>query len=476
MSDNYDVIIIGSGPGGYVSAIRSAQLGLKVLCIEKCGSELNPIFGGTCLNVGCIPSKALLDSSYHFKNASLDFINHGIALDNLEINVELMMARKDKIISGLTSGVAGLFKLNKVNSIKGEAVVQDSKKVLIHSEDGSIKEVIGDKIIIATGSTPIDLAGLSVDQELIANSTGALSFKEVPENLGIIGAGAIGLELGSVWSRLGSKVTIIEALEEFLPMADLQVASEAKKILEGQGLEILLGSTVESAIIENNRINLSYSDNNDKKSMTLDRLIVAVGRKPLTDEVLGPDCGIQTDERGFIKVNEFCETNLEGVFAIGDVVRGPMVAHKASEEGIMVAEIIAGEGGEINYQRIPAVVYTHPEIAWVGLTSQEAESKGINISSGVFPFQASGRALAADETQGFVKVITDLENDSILGVHVIGPSAADIVQQGLISMEFDSTAEDLGLVMFSHPTFSEALHEAALASRGNAIHIGNRRK
>ena len=245
MSDNYDVIIIGSGPGGYVSAIRSAQLGLKVLCIEKCGSEESPIFGGTCLNVGCIPSKALLDSSYHFKNASLDFINHGIALDNLEINVELMMARKDKIISGLTSGVAGLFKLNKVNSIKGEAVVQDSKKVLINSEDGSTKEVIGDKIIIATGSTPIDLAGFSVDQELIANSTGALSFKEVPENLGIIGAGAIGLELGSVWSRLGSKVTIIEALEEFLPMADLQVASEAKKILEGQGLEILLGSRVE---------------------------------------------------------------------------------------------------------------------------------------------------------------------------------------------------------------------------------------
>ena len=476
MSDHYDVVIIGSGPGGYVAAIRSAQLGMNVLCIEKCGSEAESILGGTCLNVGCIPSKALLDSSYHFKNASSNFLNHGIELDNLEMNIKLMMDRKDKIVSGLTSGVAGLFKLNNVNSLKGEAKVQDSNKVLVHSDAGDIREVFGDKIIIATGSRPIDLAGFSVDQELIANSTGALNFREVPENLGVIGAGAIGLELGSVWSRLGSNVVVLEALEEFLPMADTQIASEAKKIFESQGLEILLGSNVGSAIINSNKINLSYSGAMGQKSIILDKLIIAVGRKPLSDKVLGPDLGIETDERGFIKVNEFCETSLDGVFAIGDVVRGPMLAHKASEEGIMVAEIIAGEGGEINYQRIPSVIYTHPEIAWVGLTSQEAESKGIKISSGVFPFQVNGRALAADETQGFVKVIADEEDDSILGVHVIGPSAADIVQQGLISMEFDSTAEDLGLVMFSHPTFSEALHEAALASRGNAIHIRNRRR
>ena len=476
MSDHYDVVIIGSGPGGYVAAIRSAQLGMNVLCIEKCGSEAESILGGTCLNVGCIPSKALLDSSYHFKNASSNFLNHGIELDNLEMNIKLMMDRKDKIVSGLTSGVAGLFKLNNVNSLKGEAEVQDSNKVLVHSDAGDIREVFGDKIIIATGSRPIDLADFSVDQELIANSTGALNFREVPENLGVIGAGAIGLELGSVWSRLGSNVVVLEALEEFLPMADTQIASEAKKIFESQGLEILLGSNVGSAIINSNKINLSYSGAMGQKSIILDKLIIAVGRKPLSDKVLGPDLGIETDERGFIKVNEFCETSLDGVFAIGDVVRGPMLAHKASEEGIMVAEIIAGEGGEINYQRIPSVIYTHPEIAWVGLTSQEAESKGIKISSGVFPFQANGRALAADETQGFVKVIADEEDDSILGVHVIGPSAADIVQQGLISMEFDSTAEDLGLVMFSHPTFSEALHEAALASRGNAIHIRNRRR
>ena len=476
MSDHYDVIIVGSGPGGYVAAIRSAQLGLNVLCIEKCGSEDSAILGGTCLNVGCIPSKALLDSSHHFKNASLDFLNHGIELDNLKMNIESMMSRKDKIISGLTSGVAGLFRLNKVNTIKGEAVLQSSNKVSINLDDGSIKDVIGEKIIIATGSKPIDLPGIDIDQEIVLNSTGALNLQKVPEKLGVIGAGAIGLELGSVWSRLGSNVVILEALEEFLPMADTQIASEAKKILEDQGLEILLGSKVESAIIDNNKINLSYNDTEGKKTITFDKLIVAVGRRPLIDKVIGPDLQIDTDEKGFIKVNESCETSLEGVYAIGDVVRGPMLAHKASEEGIMVAEIIAGDGGEINYERVPSVIYTHPEIAWVGLTTQEAESKGVNISSGVFPFQASGRALAADETQGFVKVITDTNDDTILGVHVIGPSAADIVQQGLISMEFDSTAEDLGLVMFSHPTFSEALHEAVLASRGNAIHIGNRRK
>ncbi|MDG2061452.1 MAG: dihydrolipoyl dehydrogenase [SAR86 cluster bacterium] len=476
MSDHYDVIIVGSGPGGYVAAIRSAQLGLNVLCIEKCGSEETAILGGTCLNVGCIPSKALLDSSYHFRNASSDFSIHGIELENLKMNIESMMSRKDKIVSGLTSGVAGLFKLNKVNTLMGEAILQDSNKVLINLKDGSVKEVFGDKIIIATGSKPIDLPGLNIDQEIILNSTGALRLKKVPGNLGVIGAGAIGLELGSVWSRLGSNVVILEALEEFLPMADTQIASEAKKILEGQGLEILLGSKVETAIIENNKVNLSYVNANEKKSIILDNLIVAVGRKPSSEKVLGPDLGLEIDERGFIKVNEFCETNLNGVYAIGDVVRGPMLAHKASEEGVMVAEILAGDGGEINYGRIPSVIYTHPEIAWVGLTSQEAEASGIDISSGVFPFQASGRALAADETQGFVKVITDKKDDSILGVHVIGPSAADIVQQGLISMEFDSTAEDLGLVMFSHPTFSEALHEAVLASRGNAIHIGNRRR
>ena len=472
----FDVVIIGSGPAGYVAAIRAAQLGLNTACIEKSfDSEGKSQLGGTCLNVGCIPSKALLDSSHRYSDALNHFSDHGIEVSKPKLDIPKMMERKNKVVAQLTAGVGGLFKANKVTAIFGEAKVLNSNQVEILVDDKP--EIIETKnIIIASGSSPINIPVAPIDQKNIVDSTGALEFLSVPKKLGIIGAGVIGLELGSVWARLGSEVTILEAMDDFLPMADLKISKDVLKEFNKQGLNIKLGCKVTSAKATAKNVKVGFKKKDSDEELTVDKLIVAVGRKPNTANLFDENSGLALDEKGFIPVNDFCETEVKNIWAVGDVVRGPMLAHKASEEGIMVVERIAGKHAEMHYDLVPSVIYTHPEVAWVGKNEAELSESGIEFKSGSFPFAASGRALATGESTGFVKVIADKKTDTILGVHAFGPSAADIVQQGVVAMEFGASAEDLGLTIFSHPTVSEALHEAAMAVNGNAIHIGNRKK
>ncbi len=477
MSQKFDVIVIGAGPGGYVAAIKAAQLGLKAACIEKYQDKDGKLaLGGTCLNVGCIPSKALLDSSWKYHEAKESFAVHGIGVKDVEIDVPAMIGRKANIVKNLTGGIAGLFKMNGVTSIEGHGKLLANKQVEVTAADGSVQVYAAENIIIAAGSQPIDIPPAPVDQDIIVDSTGALEFQEVPKKLGVIGAGVIGLELGSVWARLGAEVTVIEAQDKFLSSVDEQVAKEALKIFAKQKLDIRLGARLTATEIKDKQVTVSFTDAKGEQQMTFDKLIVAVGRRPVTTNLLSADSGVTMDERDFIYVDETCATSVPGVYAIGDLVRGPMLAHKASEEGIMVAERIAGHKAQVNYDLIPSVIYTHPEVAGVGKTEQQLKGEGVEINVGVFPFAASGRAMAANDTAGFVKIIADASTDRVLGVHVIGPSAAELVQQGAIAMEFGSSAEDLGLMVFSHPTLSEALHEAALAVNGQAIHIANRKK
>ena len=478
MADKFDVVVIGSGPAGYVCAIRAAQLGLKTLCIEKWVDNKGQVkFGGTCLNVGCIPSKALLESSYKYYEAQKHFGQHGVHVDGLFMDVSAMLARKNKIVSQLTQGIAGLFKANGIATIQGHGKVLAGKQVEVIKSDGSTEIIAVENVVIATGSRPIEIPPTPLDHKLVVDSTGALEFEEVPQRLCVIGAGVIGLELGSVWSRLGSEVVVLEAQERFLPAADQQVAREAAKIFTRQGLDIRLGARVTGSKISDNEVVIEYVEQNgDSKLQAFDKVVVAVGRYPVTDNLFAPDSGINIDERGFIFVDDQCRTDVPGIFAIGDVVRGPMLAHKGSEEGVMVAELIAGQPAQLDYDLVPSVIYTHPEIAWVGKTEEELKAAREEYKVGSFPFAASGRALASGESEGFAKVIADKKTDRILGVHVIGPAAAELVQQGLIAMEFVSSAEDLALTMFSHPTVSEALHEAALAVDDHAIHIANRKR
>ena len=477
MTQKFDVVVIGAGPGGYVAAIKAAQLGLKTACIEKYQDKQGKTaLGGTCLNVGCIPSKALLDSSWKYHEAVEGFQVHGIEVKGVTIDVPAMVARKDVIVKNLTGGVSGLFKGNGVTLIEGHGKLLANKQVEVTAADGSIAIVEAENVIIASGSKPIDIPPAPVDQNVIVDSTGALDFQAVPKKLCVIGAGVIGLELGSVWARLGAEVTVLEALDKFLPMADEQVSKEALKTFTKQGLNIRLGARVTGSEIKKKQVTVTFTDAVGEQKLTFDKLIVAVGRRPVTTNVLAADCGVKLDERGFIFVDDQRKTSVPGVYAVGDVVRGPMLAHKASEEGVMVAERIAGHKAQMNYDLIPSVIYTHPEIAWVGKTEQTLKAEGVAVNIGVFPFAASGRAMAANDTGGFVKVIADAATDRVLGVHVIGPSAAELVQQGAIGMEFGTSSEDLGMMVFSHPTLSEALHEAALAVNGHAIHIANRKK
>ena len=472
----FDVVVIGGGPAGYVAAIRSSQLGLKTACIEEyADSDSNPTFGGTCLNVGCIPSKALLDSSHRYHDAANHLKTHGIDIKNVELDVPAMMKRKDDIVKKLTGGISGLFAANKVTPIAGRGKVIAGLKVEVTNANGDVEIVESKNIIIATGSSPIEIPSAKFDNKNILDSTGALEIESVPETLGVIGAGVIGLELGSVWARLGSKVTVIEAMDDFLFMADKEIAKETLKDFKKQGLDIRLGCRLTSSKSLKNSVNITYETEARSEEMKFDKLIVAVGRKPNTQDVFSDDSGVDLDDRGFINVDDHCQTNAANIWAIGDVVRGPMLAHKGSEEGIMVAERIAGKHAEMNYDLVPSVIYTHPEIAWVGKNEQELKDESIEYKVGKFPFAASGRALAVDQSVGFVKLLSDAKTDTILGVHVFGPSAAEIVQQALISMEFGASSEDLGLTIFSHPTVSEALHEAALAVNNEAIHIGNKR-
>ena len=473
----FDVVVIGGGPAGYVAAIRSAQLGLKTACIEEyVDAKNNPTFGGTCLNVGCIPSKALLDSSHRYQEATSHLKIHGIEVGSVALDIPAMMKRKNDIVAKLTGGIGGLFAANKVTPIAGRGKVLADSKVQITNIEGK-KEIIESKnIIIASGSSPIEIDSAIFNDTNILDSTGALEIDKVPETLGVIGAGVIGLELGSVWARLGSKVTVIEAMDDFLFMADKEVAKETFKDFKKQGLDIRLGCKLTSSKSLKNSVKITYENNGSSENMEFEKLIVAVGRKPNTSDIFEEDCGISLDEKGFISVNQNCQTDVKNIWAIGDVVRGPMLAHKGSEEGVMVAERIAGKHAEMNYDLVPSVIYTHPEIAWVGKNEEELKNDNIEYKVGKFPFAASGRALATEQSVGFVKLLTDAKTDTIIGVHVFGPSAAEIVQQALISMEFGASSEDLGLTIFSHPTVSEALHEAALSVSNQAIHIGNKRK
>lgn len=472
----YDVIVIGGGPAGYVAAIRSSQLGLATACVEEFVDDSgNAVFGGTCLNVGCIPSKALLDSSHRFYEAAGHLDTHGIKVEKVKLDLSVMMDRKDSIVKKLTGGIGGLFAANKVTPITGRGKVIAGNNVEVTKSDGTSETIAAKNIIIATGSSPIEIASAEFNNNVV-DSTGALEFTEVPKTLGVIGAGVIGLELGSVWARLGSKVTVIEAMDDFLFMADKEIAKDSLKDFKKQGLDIKLGSRLVASKNLKKSVKISYESSAGTEEMEFDKLVVAVGRRPNVQNVFSEDSGVHLDERGFISVDDHCQTSASNVWAIGDVVRGPMLAHKGSEEGVMVAERIAGKHAEMNYDLVPSVIYTHPEIAWVGKNEEELKSENRSYKVGKFPFAASGRALAVDQSTGVVKVISDESTDTILGVHVFGPSAAEIVQQALISMEFGASSEDLGLTIFSHPTVSEALHEAALAVNNQAIHIGNKRK
>lgn len=477
MADSFDVVVIGSGPAGYVAAIRAAQLGLSTAVVEEWTDEKGAAtLGGTCLNVGCIPSKALLDSSQKFHDAKETLSVHGIGLENPTIDVPAMLARKEKIVGQLTGGIGGLFKHNGVSVIQGRGKVLAGANVEVTAADGTVTKVEAGNVIIAAGSEPVKIPPAPVDNEYIVDSTGALEFTEVPGRLGVIGAGVIGLELGSVWGRLGSEVILLEALDEFLSMMDTQIAKEAGKIFKKQSLDIRLSSRVTDATVKDGKVHVRYDSPEGEHTEIFDKLIVSVGRRPRTVDLLADDSGVTLDERGFIFVNDQCATEAPNVYAVGDVVRGPMLAHKGSEEGVMVAERIAGKPAQVNYECIPSIIYTHPEIAAVGRTEQELKSDGVPYKAGTFPFAASGRALAANDSDGMVKIISHAETDRILGCHIVGPSAADLTQQVLIAMEFGSSTEDLALMVFGHPTLSEAVHEAALAVDGHAIHVANRKR
>ncbi len=476
MAENFDVIIIGGGPGGYVAAIRCAQLGLATVCIDdQTDSEGKPSLGGTCLNVGCIPSKALLDSSEQYHRLQHQFDAHGITADNVSMDVGKMQARKNGIVSSLTGGIRQLFKANKVTSIHGYGrLCADRKVEILDPESGEVNQTISaSNIILAPGSVPMELPSIPFDGELVVDSTGALDFDRVPRRLGIIGAGVIGLELGSVWNRLGSEVVLLEALDQFLAGVDHNITREAARHFRKQGLDVRLGALVSKVRPTPNGLEISYEQKGQQHALEVDRVVVAVGRKPATAGLLTPDCGVTLDERGFIQVDDHCKTVIAGVWAIGDSVRGPMLAHKSSEEGVAVAERISGSVGHVDFNTVPWVIYTSPEIAWVGKTENQLKEEGVAVKTGSFPFAATGRAKAMEEPIGLVKIIADAETDRILGVHIIGPHVSELIAECVVAMSFHASSEDLARIIHAHPTLSEAVHEAALAVDKRAIHKVN---
>jgi dihydrolipoamide dehydrogenase len=479
MAQSFDVAVIGAGPGGYVAAIRCAQLGLSTVCIDDWQNPQGKAsLGGTCLNVGCIPSKALLESSENYERAAHKFSAHGIKLQDLSMDVPVMIARKDKIVAAFTGGIAMLFRKNKITAMHGRGTLLKGGKGAeawqIDVKNGDKTETVEAKhVIIATGSTPRQLSFAPVDNERILDNVGALALTETPQHLGVIGAGVIGLEMGSVWRRLGSEVTILEALPGFLMAADEQVANEAQKIFTKElGLIIQTGVKISAIKSSKKNITVEYADaQGEAQKLEVDKLIIAVGRIPNTAGLGAENIGLQLDDRGRIEVDSHCRTNLPNVYAVGDVVRGPMLAHKASEEGVAVAEIIAGQAGHVNLDTIPWVIYTSPEIAWVGKTEQELKAAGIEYKAGQFPFMANGRARALGETGGFVKVLADAITDRILGVHMIGPYVSEMIAEAVVAMEFAASSEDIARIVHAHPSLSEVLHEAALGVDKRALHI-----
>ena len=470
---DFDVVIIGAGPGGYVAAIRCAQLGMAVACVDDWKNpQGRASLGGTCLNVGCIPSKALLESSENLERVTHDFAAHGIGVDNASMDVAKMLARKDKIVSDFTLGIGQLFKKNKVAALHGRAQLLGHEGELWRIGVEGMDEVRARHVIIATGSTPRVLPQAPLDGVNIVDNAGALSFSSVPKRLLIIGAGVIGLELGSVWRRLGSEVTLLEALPNFLPAADEQIAKEALRAFTKQGLHIHLGVQIDKVTANKKGLRLSWRDaQGAEQELEMDKLIVAVGRMPNTRGLGAEATGLKLDKAGRIEVDAQCRTSLPNVYAVGDVVRGPMLAHKASEEGVMVAEIIAGQAGHCDLNQVPAIVYTAPEIAWVGKTEQQLKAAGVAYKMGQFPFMANGRARALGETTGFVKILADAQTDRVLGVHIIGAMASELIQQAVLALAFSASSEDLARTMHGHPTLSEAMHEAALGVDKRSIHI-----
>jgi dihydrolipoamide dehydrogenase len=474
---NYDVIVIGAGPAGYVAAIRCAQLGLKTACIDAWQDRKGvPVPGGTCLNAGCIPSKALLESSEFYEKIHRNGRHHGIAVIDATLDIPALMDRKETIVRDLTTGIAALFKVNGVEWIAGRACLQPECRVKVTAHDGTDSMYQARNVILAPGSTPVAIDAAPLQDDIIVDSSGALAWDSVPGRLGIIGAGVIGLELGSVWRRLGAEVILLEAQDVFLAMADQQIARIGLKLFKQQDLEIHLGALVKSTQVTDGTVSVEYQDVDGSHSLEFDRLIVAVGRRPCTDGLASAEAELLLDEGGFIHVDPDCSTNLPGVWAIGDAVRGPMLAHKGSEEGVAVAERIAGQSAEVNYAAIPSVVYTRPEIAWVGKTEEELRASGTEFSSGLFPFAASGRARAMQETDGMVKILSDAATDQVLGVHIIGAHASELIAQAVITMEFSGSSEDIARTVFAHPTLSEAIHEAALDVGGRAIHVAKPRR
>jgi dihydrolipoamide dehydrogenase len=470
MAENFDVIVIGGGPAGYPAAIRAAQNKLSVACIDAWKNlDGTPAFGGTCLNAGCIPSKALLESSELYHRAQSEFAAHGIKTGGVTLDLAAMQKRKSTIVKGMTNGILALFKSAGVTPLQGHGTLLAGRKVLFKAHDGTTRELAAKHVVLASGSSPTPLRSAPFDGKYIVDSWGALEFDAVPKRLGVIGAGVIGLELGSVWRRLGSEVVILEALPDFLAMADQQLAKEALRHFKKQGLDIRLGAKVTGATVNGDAVNVTYTDAKGEQSLTVDKLVVAIGRRPYTEGLLGEGTGVEIDERGFIKVDDQCRTGVEGVWAVGDCVRGPMLAHKGKEEGVMVADLIAGHFAEVNYKTIPSVIYTAPEIAWVGQTEEQVKASGRAYKTGVFPFLASGRAKAMEAAQGFAKIIAARDDDEILGVHIIGPMAGELIAEAVLALEYSASSEDLQRTIHAHPTLSEALHEAALAVDKRAI-------
>ena len=474
MSDKFDVIVIGGGPAGYHAAIRAAQLGLKTACVDAfVGKDGKQALGGTCLNVGCIPSKALLDSSKQFYGLTHNLPVHGIHVDNPRVDMAAFIGRKDKIVKQFTGGVAQLFKANKITSYFGKGRLLKGNRVEISGHDGAKQTISATNVVLASGSVPIELPFARFDGKYIIDNAGALDLTAVPKRLGVIGAGVIGLELGSVWRRLGAEVTILEALPEFLGAADADIARIALKEFGKQGLAIKLGAKVAKAEVRGEEVEVTYVDGEGEHVFTVDKLLVAVGRRAYTEGLLAEDCGVRLDERGRIAVDEHCHTGVDGVWAVGDAVRGPMLAHKGFEEGIAVAEWIAGKAGHVAYDTMPWVIYTEPEIAWVGKTEKQLKEEGVPYKVGTFPFAAIGRAVAMNEAVGQVKMLAHAETDRILGVHMVGPGVSELIAECVVAMEFKGCAEDLARIVHAHPTLSEAVHEAALAVDKRAIHKGN---
>jgi dihydrolipoamide dehydrogenase len=475
MSKSYDVVVIGAGPGGYVAAIRAAQKGLSVACIDEWKNrDGKNAFGGTCLNAGCIPSKALLESSELYHRAQHEFKKHGISTGDVSMDVGKMQKRRATIVRQLTGGIGGLFRAAKVEGLVGHGKLLSGKKVEFTPVDGEPEVIDAKHVILASGSAPIELPFAKFDGENIIDSWDAIELDAVPARLGVIGAGVIGLELGSVWGRLGSEVTILEAMDDFLFMADRDVAKIAAAEFRKQGLDIKLGAKVTAADVSKSGVKVEYKDKSGTQNVEVDKLIVAVGRRPYTDGLFAEDAGIQLDDRGFVVVDDECRTRVKGVYAIGDCVRGAMLAHKASEEGVMVADLIAGEIAEMNYDVIPSVLYTNPEIAWAGKTEEQVKASGRAYKTGTFPFAADGRAKAMEQTSGMVKIISAKDDDEVLGVHIVGPMAGELIAEAVLALEFSASTEDIQRTIHAHPSLSEAMHEAALAVDNKALNYPNK--